>query len=165
MITADAPDAFGHTIFCDDIRVEVGGKITYVGSYGSRMAVHGSFPFSMPKLALAIFYSQRFSNVVLPIKFWIFLPGDAEDKPAVIAEMPDDYVKAQIAEGAEFAQKHGPQMAFATVHTQFGFAPFIVSQPGFLKVRALRGDRLIRLGSLDIVPAQEQTPPTVPAQT
>ena len=59
MITDDSPEAYGYTIFCDDIRAEVGGKLTYVGSYSGTMLVHGSFPTIVPKLALGMVYLQR----------------------------------------------------------------------------------------------------------
>src|SRR5262249_39756655 len=97
MITADSPEAFGYTIFCDDIRIEVGGKLTYVGVYTGRMFVHGSFPVTVPKLALGITYMQRHDKLVWPITYWIFLPGDGEDKPSIIAEMPEESAGDAIA--------------------------------------------------------------------
>ena len=41
------------TIFCDDIRHEVGGKFSYIGVYSGQMFVP-SFPITLPKLCLAM---------------------------------------------------------------------------------------------------------------
>jgi hypothetical protein len=156
MITADPPEAYGYTIFCDDIRVEVGGKLTYVGTYGGQMLVHGNFPFFMPKLALGIVYRQRDGKVVLPIKFWIFVPGDAEGKPSIVVEVPEQVAQSAIDSAKASADKLGIQEGFATVYAQFGLAPFNIVQPGLLKVRAVRGDQLISLGALRITHASEE---------
>jgi hypothetical protein len=32
---APVPDFYGYSIFCDDIRLEIDGKVTYVGAYTS----------------------------------------------------------------------------------------------------------------------------------
>jgi hypothetical protein len=164
MITVDPPEAYGYTMFCDDIRQEVGGKISYIGAYGGRVLVHGNFPFTMPKLALGIVYLQQHDKVVWPIRFWIFLPGDAEDKPSIIAEMPQEAIQPAINNAESLAAKFGSEIAFATIYSQFGFAPCVIQQPGILKVRAVRGDRLIRLGSLEIIQAPAEPTDLAPPQ-
>ena len=47
-------DAFGLTIFCDDIRSEIDGKISLIGCYTGRMMIGGEFPVILPKLGLSI---------------------------------------------------------------------------------------------------------------
>ena len=69
MITDNSPEAYGYTIFCDDIRAEVGGKLTYVGSYSGTMLVHGSFPTIVPKLALGIVYCRRPTHSSCQLRF------------------------------------------------------------------------------------------------
>jgi hypothetical protein len=158
MIAADPPEAFGYTIFCDGIRIEIGGKLTYVGVYQSgTMLVPGSFPATMPKLALGIVYKQRHDKVVLPFTLWIFLPGDADDKPSIIAEMPEEAARAAIEEAKATAERMTAEGVFATLNSQFAITPLHIAQPGLLKVRAVRGDQLIGLGSLNIVPAPPES--------
>lgn len=41
------------TIFCDDVRHELGGKISYIGVYSGRLFLP-SFPLALPKLCLAM---------------------------------------------------------------------------------------------------------------
>jgi hypothetical protein len=45
MKTPIGPDAYGYTIFCEDIRTEVGGKLTYVCVFGDGIQFNGEFLF------------------------------------------------------------------------------------------------------------------------
>jgi hypothetical protein len=89
MITADAPDYSASTIFCDDIRHEIGGKTSCIGIYSGTMYVHSAFPIILPKFCMSVTYVQR-SKIFLdePIKIKIFLPGDEDDTPSIEAEIP-----------------------------------------------------------------------------
>jgi hypothetical protein len=164
MITADAPEAYGYTIFCDDIRAEVGGKLTYVGCYAGTMFAP-TFPITLPKFCLGIVYMQQNDKIVLPIKIWVFLPGDDEDKPSIQAEgsPEDDIAAARAAREARVALGGSTEeLGYATVYSQFAVAGFVLKQPGVIRVRAVRGDQLIRLGSLEVL---RTTPGTSPPAT
>src|ERR1700730_17425735 len=161
MITADGPEAYGYTIFCDDIRAEIGGKLTFVGAYTTEMFVHGTFPIILPKFALGIVYHQRHDSIVLPVKFWIFVPGDPDEKPSIEAGMPEEAAEQTIANVKTMAAaaQGTIQQPYATLFSQMILTPFPIREPGILKVRAVRGDRLIRLGALRIkVADQSQVP-------
>jgi hypothetical protein len=151
----DASDVFGYTIFCDDIRVEIGNKITYVGSYSGRMVVHGQFPVVIPKLCLAVIYFQRRSKVILPVRINILLPGDTEERPSIHAEMPEDASRQAIESARELAERMGTEASssYTTALMQFALSPLSLLQPGLMKVRAVRGEDLVRLGSMEIVSA------------
>jgi hypothetical protein len=150
MITLDSPDVFGHCIFCDDIRVENTGKFIYIGVYPAAMRVHGgAFPLVLPKLGIGITYSQRPEKFLKPIKFVMFLPGDADDKPSVESELPEEAVKDAVANAEKLkSMAIDSKNLFATIHANFNFAHLPIAKPGILKVRAVRGDQMIRLGSL-----------------
>jgi hypothetical protein len=127
MITLDGPEFYGFTIFCDDIRQEVGGKITYVGAYGGRLLVHGDFPVRLPKFALGITYIQRRASFIQPSKFLVFLPGDSDDQPEDVTNSANSIL---------------------AINSMIVLSPFEMKQPGHIKVRATRGDALVRLGAL-----------------
>src|ERR1700732_4431798 len=97
MALLDPPDFFGTTIFCDDIRQEIGGKITFIGSYGTEMVVQGVFPAVLAKFAFGITFMQRRSVFEPKIGLRIFMPGDADDAPSITADMthpnPEDALK------------------------------------------------------------------------
>jgi hypothetical protein len=154
MITIDTPDAWGYTLFCDDIREEVGDKLTYVGTYAGRIT-HDKFPFVLPKIALGIVYYQRCNKVVLPIRYWIFLPGDTE-KPSLVQGHPPDKSQDLIKEAAVLAARLGTNAAFTTTHSQLSLVDVPIREPGLIRVRAVRGDKLIRLGTLEIALASDE---------
>jgi hypothetical protein len=75
----------------------------------------------------------------------IFLPGDADDKASIEAEVQNPADK-EIQKVAPMADKErGP---YAMMATHFMFAPFVIPEPGLIKVRILRDGVLHRIGSL-----------------
>lgn len=55
MSVLDPPDAYGYTVFCDDIRVEVGNKFTFVGVYPGQFVLYAdALPVAIPKLAMSV---------------------------------------------------------------------------------------------------------------
>src|SRR6266566_1063417 len=136
MKTAPAPEAFGSTIFCDDIRVEVGGKLTFVGCYTGTMFIHTGFPVVLPKFCLGITYAQERGKVIKPIKFAVLLPNDPEDKPSIEFGVSDEAFEEVLrnieSEGAEIENRAGK--AFAIVRSQIGVNNLVISEPGTIKV-------------------------------
>jgi len=66
MKTLDAPDYYGHTIFCDDIRQEAGNKASYMGVYTGHLFIQGEFPLFLPKFGFGIQYIQRIRSYIPP---------------------------------------------------------------------------------------------------
>jgi hypothetical protein len=153
MITVETPDAWGYTLFCDDI-VEIGDKLTYLGTYSGRM-IHDEFPFVLPKIALGIVYYQRCNKVVLPIRYWIYLPADTEDKPSIVKDYSGEKSEAAIKDGEAFAARLGTNAAFTATYSQLTLVDVAIRQPGLIKVRAVREDELIRLGTLEVARAAD----------
>src|SRR4051812_10402904 len=79
-------NAWGTTIFCEDIRAEVGGKITFVGVYPSEMQVHVPFPFTMPKFGLWVRYIEAPNTFSGDGMLYVWLPG--EEAPVIEVEVP-----------------------------------------------------------------------------
>jgi hypothetical protein len=162
MITREPIDCFGYTIFCDDIREEVSGKTSFVGAYGARLFVHGSFPVTLPKFAMSIAYYQKTDSVNLPLRIVVFVPGDPSDKPSIEFEQSAEDASGAIQEAQESRKKiPGAEGGIMVTHANLVFAPFVINEAGVIRVRAVRGDELIRLGSLGVYlhpAAATQTP-------
>jgi hypothetical protein len=143
------PDCFGNSVFCDDIRLEVGSKISFIGTYRGTMYIQGGFPFVLPKFGLAARFAQR-SDIYDPnLRVWIFLPGnDTDDAPSIEAKFPEgEAPTASLAAGAYF-----------TSETHMIIAPFVLESPGAIRVRILRQDKLYKVGQLkvELAPAPPQ---------
>jgi len=138
-------DPHGWTIFCDDIRPEVGGKFSFMGVYRGIMFVHSDFPVTLPKFGLAIHYRVDFDDARLgDVSVNIFLPGDGEREPSVQAVIP---VSKMIVE-------NDPASAVGDTFREFGFnvilAPLTLKERGRVRVRAVGGAGVIKLGSIRV---------------
>ena len=158
-VLLDSPDIFGHTIFCDDIRLEVGGKVTYVGAYTGTMNIHAMFPVTLPKFAIAIFFNQKKEIFTANLGLRIFMPGDTQDKASIegeVEEIPSGVAEQNVIENS------APDKNYTLMGTSMVFAPFIIKEPGLIKVRVLRDSKMHRLGVLRVVavPIPTQQPPT-----
>jgi hypothetical protein len=159
METLKPSDFYGYTIFCDDIRHEVGGKVTFVGVYTKHMYVHDAFPCLLPKFGVWIQYNQHPDHIVKPIKFFIYLPGDKDDGPSIILQVPEGGTNDAIAKSGylkrnlSLSDEINP--TFVGMGSSNVFSPFIIPAPGLIMVRAVRNGTLVRLGSLAVMPAPE----------
>lgn len=148
MITLNAPDFYGSCVFCDDLRVEANGKFFYIGVYPSgHMFINAPFPFVIPRLVISISYSQIPEKFISPV-FWFFLPGDSEEEPSVRASLPEEAGAAALARVSSSDLPVGKEQIYANVHANFTISNIEIKSQGLLKVRAVRGDELVRLGSL-----------------
>jgi hypothetical protein len=157
MITLDSPDVYGSCIFCDDVRTENNGKFIYIGVYTGHMFVDSQFPLLIQKLVVGISYSQIPEKFISP-KFWVFLPGDNEDKPSIEALMPEETGRAALSQAMSSKLPVEKNKIYANVQSNFTFFNLPIRMPGLIKVRAVRGEELLRLGSLFVRAVEKPTP-------
>jgi hypothetical protein len=163
----DPPDLYGYTIFCDDIRHEADGKLSFIGAYSNgQMHVHVSFPLTLPKFGFGIFLAQKPKIFEPNIGFRIFLPGDLDDAPSIrgeLAEITEGAALARVQEATEAypAIREAESEKLITMQAHLIFAPVVIKEPGFIIVRAARKNDTVRLGALRILAAQMPSkPPT-----
>lgn len=139
---------FGHTIFCDDIRHEVSGKVSLIGVYAGVMLLTVDFPIVLPRLALRIHYSERPDESESPIQIKVFGPSDDPNVgPIWQAEVPRSQLQA-IPKPPEPDPAIAEQLISTILHAEL--SPFPIAQAGIVRVRAYRDDLEVRLGSLRI---------------
>jgi hypothetical protein len=161
MKTQPPPELYGSTIFCDEIRHEISGKAIFIGVYTQVMVVN-AFPVTLPTFSFFVRYAQRkdLAKEEAP-KIKIFLPGDAEDKPSIEGELP--YLKSDpnhpLLKSMESILSPGDPL-YLNLVGQFSFAPLVIKQPGAIRVRAVRGDELIRIGALAVLGVPNPQPET-----
>ena len=71
---------FGFTLVADDLRQEIGGKISLIGVYGPDMVFlpGTTFPVTIPKLAIMLNWFEDPDQIPELLKFRIYFPGDEE---------------------------------------------------------------------------------------
>ena len=139
------PSPYGYTIFCDDIRREIGGKNTYVGVYNAELIVQSSPPIIIARLALAITYHEKVDEDSKPVEIRVYFPGDADHNPRFSAMLPEDFRKT-VPVLDDTAQTD----AMVSVTSYLNLSPVELNAEGIIRVRAYRGDDEIRLGSLRV---------------
>lgn len=128
-----------YTTFCDDLRQEVGNKVSYMGVYQGMM-LSQVFPIALPKLCAAV--TVRFLRERAPttLDFKLFL------QDVVVAERSLDPGPLMAQQRSE----PGANAVFATA--LFHMAPFFVEEPTLLKSRVYFDGQELKAGALGIRP-------------
>lgn len=136
---------FGSTIFCDDIRHELGGKVSYIGIYSGSINFSQPLPRTLSKFGFAIRYSERPSESTEDVTIGIFLPGDPEDAPSTKFGLPIQEMRSQSPDPKILQTGEDP---VATMIFHIVMENLSIKEEGRIKVRAYRGDLEVRLGTL-----------------
>jgi hypothetical protein len=141
------PDSWGFSLFCDDIRFEMGAKMSVMGIYQTDLIVPPGveLPFVIAKFGILIKYYERKDAFKDDIVLRVFLPGDATDAPTVAVPLPRAGLGSTVPPlyPLDEDQERVFSLTFPIV-----LSPMTVKQEGFVKVRAVCGDVTTKLGSL-----------------
>lgn len=136
----------GLHLFCtyaDDVRQEVGGKLTYVGVYqGGGLMVHGNLPIVMPRLAIVASLFCPVNRVVKSIKIRIKFNDDL-----ILPELdvPSDVVNALVDFNKSDGDSAGRALQFVQV-----IQPLNINAPGYIRCHAEVDGELVRGNCLDV---------------
>lgn len=150
-----AERAYGYSLFCDDVRDEVSGKVTYVGVYRSQMYIHGEFPAMLSKLAIVVTLFELMDDAAAAppkLTLQIHLPGEAGDAPFFEQELDLLEIRRKLEEIRRPPPADADGDRFAMANYNCLFSPVMIKQPGMIRVRAIYGDKTLRLGSLEVLP-------------
>jgi hypothetical protein len=134
------------TIVCDDVRREVGGKLSYMGIYSGSVVVPG-FPAKLAKLCFVL--SLRVDATEPPKKVVFRVMRD--DSVLVAGDLSPEQlatVQAQMIATAGDAAFEQPHFTFTMVCE---IAPFELSEPCKLKMRADTDRGEVRGGTLPVI--------------
>jgi len=140
---------YGYSIFCDDIRGEAGGKLSFIGCYNAMLYVAPPFPVILPKFCV---HMHIFSPATHPYES-VFARCYIPDQIEPIADEPIDVpsLSDQRALLLNLPTNDGVP-PYIVIATSLVFAPLELSGPGVINVRALinGGPGEIHLGSLTV---------------
>jgi hypothetical protein len=140
----------GYTIFADDVRHEIGGKLTIVGAYAGELNILGELPARLTNLACVIRFQFIPPDEPMTVDCKVILETlDREE-----TQLFGAYVEIGPLGQNEDPFNDGRSFAEARIATQM--PGLEITAPGRIKVRAYmpNGDE-VRLGSLRII----ATPP------
>jgi len=141
-------DRYGYSIFCDDIRNEAGGKLSFIGCYNGVIFISGQFPLVLPKLCV---HTHVFSPASKPFNSLVvrcYLPGDDTPFSEEAIETPR---RSEQSELVANLKTNTDAPLFIVAATSLIFTPLELKSAGLLRVRALiDAGQELRLGSLRI---------------
>lgn len=140
-----------HTIFCDDIRQEISGKLSYIGVYSERMLV-SPIPSVLPKLCLALSVVTPLTHPFHRLSVRVLKNDDEFAKREFTEAELSTFVEA-LAESPDTERVNRVHVFRAL----FFFSPFQVDAPCTLKVRIDTEEDELRGIGLRI----EQAPPHI----
>jgi hypothetical protein len=150
MTLLDSPDVYGFTVFCDDIRHEINGTRSLIGTYAGTLTVHDVFPVTLPKFGFAVTFLQR-KNVFIPnVELRIFLPGDDDENASIRATFSEANPGQIAADLAAKSPSKDDEKSYSAMHSFLIFTPLNLPMPGEMKVRAVVGENMYRIGALRI---------------
>jgi len=139
------PTPYGFTLFCDDIRNEMDGKVTLVGIYTAEMIFNVPFPVIIPKLGFVVKYFERRDESSEPLNLQIYFPGDPDDTPSVVSQIPHEQFRITPAQSDN---ENNDPLLFCIMNMVI--SPVNILKEGRIKVRMIRGQDTIKIGSLKI---------------
>lgn len=120
------------TIFCDDIRHELGGKLSYIGVYSGHLFVP-SFPVTLPKLCLALSVITPANQPFRKLEMRIF-----KDDEQIAEGILDEAGLSEIIEvTADESGNSAADKRVQVLNSLFMFSPFQIDGPCHLRVRAV----------------------------
>jgi hypothetical protein len=158
MVLLPAPDIYGYTVFCDDIRQESDGKFIFIGVYSGAMIVHVPFPVKLATFAMSTTILQRKEGFVPRIGLRVFLPGDAEDVASIQIEAGETVDGAILAATSAMIDTLHPdtqipnEERYVSMLANSKFVQLEIKQPGVIKVRGVIGDNMVRFGIMRVSP-------------
>lgn len=146
---------FATTIFCDDVRQELGNKLSLMGIYGGDLYV-ASMPATLPKLCLIIKvvtpaddpFSKLTVRVLQDDRTLLEQPIDVSHvspAPALVADLQDDDLSPVL-----------------NLNSIVQFSPFQASGPCLLRVRVETEREVLKAGILQIAIAPSSSPSPKP---
>lgn len=141
-------ERFGYSTFCDDIRFEVGNKLSFIGCYNGTMMIEGELPLLMPKFCIATVIKTPIDKPFEKLEIVLLLKHEGgEDELNRIALDLHQLQSPEEAKGAVFDPEN-PR--YLTGNAQLIMTGFPINKAGILRVIAETESVIIRAGGLMI---------------
>jgi len=122
---------FLQTTFCDDIRQEVGGKISLIGVYNGVLYVP-QFPATLPKLWLMTTLVMPYKEPPRQMKIRVMKDSEA----LVDLDATEEYLRQLANPPAPVVPTPSGGQRVLTSHAQVCFSPLVINEPCVLRVIA-----------------------------
>jgi hypothetical protein len=143
--------AWGQAIFADDLRVEVGGKISIIGIYQVDLIIPNNFPLTLAKLAIRVEYFEEKGALSDDLSLRIWAPGI--DEPIFLAEIPRNDLAIPKYPYEVPENERDPHLYLMAPVI---FSPLIIQHEGFIRVAMQCGKLTTALGRIMVRKARPE---------
>ena len=150
-------NAWGFSFFCDDLREEIGGKISLMGIYDRDLFFRADTPFAIPKFVIFVRYFEIIGAFSDDLVLNVFLPGDEADRPAMSLPISRPNISSPEASLALPVDSE-PVLSLSV---PVFLSPWEIKCEGAVKVRMQCGGVVTRLGELQVRKGEPLTPPSI----
>ncbi len=114
-----------NTIFCDDIRMEVGNKTTLVGIYNSVMIIENDLPYVLPKLCVSATVKAPKGMEFKELDFKLFKDNE---------EITGNKITAEDLEKQRLAYENDPDSQVCIFTVYLTVQPFVIDKSCEMKL-------------------------------
>ena len=141
-------EAYGVTVFCDDIRFEVNGKMTLVGCYGAQLNFNGPPPGILPTFSalVSLRFPKEYTFETLNLTI---LKTEGSESVEIFSN--DSKVSSDAFSDTPEPGEVDANEKLLSVVVPVQWSPLVFSAPGTISVRAkLDSGAEVRAGSLQV---------------
>lgn len=139
-----------HALYCDDVRMEVGGKMTFVGVYQSQLSIHHLGPVSLPRLCIVVTAQTPKETPFESLRFKM-LQDDTILQEIVI---PPEALQAAIK-----SLDDDPNCTFQSYGVILTLQPFNIEKSCILRIRAETESEELAASALQVILAPPEDAP------
>jgi hypothetical protein len=154
------PPIYGTSIFCDDIRNEIDGKISLIGCYSHAIVLKEPPPFIMPKFGIHIMLICEKIVAVESLNLRILAPGPDGDEITIIDVAPEFPPEARSPP----KKKQGAFASATKVVQDLIISPFEIFGTGTVRVVVNFNGTDIAAGALRIIGPDDMAPHRIQAK-
>lgn len=136
--------AWGFSLFADDLRSEIGSKISLMGIYRAEMIFPSDFPVAIPKFVILVNYYEDRGALDDDLMLKIELTGVEE--PIYTKTME----RKEIGNFPTIKPKDEDTSPIISIMMPIIFSPLMIPAEGDIKVRMHCGKVITRLGRLSV---------------
>ena len=144
---------YGYSIFCDDIRSEAGGKLSFIGCYYAVMMSAQKFPLTLPKFCIHFHVFSPATEPYTSVTARCYVPGEQEPIAEEPIEVPGLLDQQRLLDSLP---KNITVPPYIVVASSLVFSPLEIREPGMIHIRVVinGGPDELHLGSLQVMSAQ-----------
>jgi hypothetical protein len=160
----------GFTIYCDDIRSEIGGKTTLVGCYNGLMQIQGAMPVAILKFGIAVhlMIAESEQGIFARPDIELIVYGTSEEVISLtkidLSNMNSSSIEVNnfstpILEAQKKLSEEKSEK-FLSLNFNFLLSPINFEKEGFIRTRVKIGKKILKIGSL-MITANSELPSSI----